>query len=746
MGGRDADAADAGDNLREALTALRDGGVFVDEMHNAGFLRVGPTTFHPAAAALARAAEAAKARRGLAKVKPEDDNASRHAQNAGFGFWLCFGIDLNLREACNDARDPAPTLARLCELALIEPVDMLPGDAKIVVVGSASITTTGAAAPGTSDIVGEALTRAEALERDDLKLGREVLARQKVVTRNARPVGDLNEARKLVALLADLVAGLDEPVVVVADQGALVGAWTDRCGDEDACTLISSELPPSLRADGQLTTQTLSSTFSDDGKDVARMEASATYELLGNAADATGCVALLARWTGSRTSPCRLLGPPALIPDQALLMVRGTPLDAERLPEARSSSIFLPDPDLIVLNRLQTCDPDDAINLGAYQPEASWARRVQAFFRSAVSGTLFSRARGTRASGESHTREGVSSPEQGGQDAGLFDDHDDLDLDTSDLMGTLEPGHRVLRARTNLDFTEHLWRSIIVRAEKLEDILYALREMVGLLEGGKLLPYIHKSNKSMLGVICRLVVQRQAEAKEGDSATQDVASSESAAQTLATFTKMFAQSQMPVSVQAVVMKHLVRLGTFKLKRDFEGWFSEIGMVMPSDSSDALADLVRLRNALQTVATALAVQCPLAEAKQVAQVCLAHPDARTLLVPLRSQLPWVKGGDAGLPTARSWQLEQQDKRGDLIQTTRLTPLAPTDLPRSDLSLSREAVSKAVAMLDAEPDGIIRSMISYPADATSSSSSSSSSSSASQVRDKCMCIQTRRLCLV
>jgi len=754
--GRDVDARAEG--LSSELLALGDGCVHVDDDRGVGFLRVGPATFHPAASAL----RAAVTLRQSKSKKPQDneglqsattqsenvDNGNKISSQNPFskdnestregGFWLCFGLDPGLTQACEDAGNPF-VLAQLCAIGLVEPTDLLPEDAQIVVVGSAHDH--------------QAISRAEALRREDLGILREVLASHRVILRNARPVGNEATARELVARLAELAPDLEDPIVVVADRGALLGAWSDDCADEDACTLISSDLPTSMRADGQLTTQLLASTFQDDGKDVFKMEATATYELLGNVADTSGCVTLLAKWAGSRASPCRLLSPPALIPSQAFLLVRGTNLDGENVPSDRASASFLPDSSLIVLNQLHHFTPETAINLDVYEPDATWARRVQEFFRSAVSGTLFSRVRSVR---------NANSKAANGDDDGdmdIFQDQDEIDLNDSDLGGVFDADHRMLKPRTNLDFTEHLWTMIIARANKLEDIMYALRELVTLLDQGRLLPYIHKSNMSMLGVICRHVVQRQA-----NTGANSVDSVSNGAQTFASFSNIFAQHQIQPTMQAVVVKHLIRLGTFKLKRDFEGWFSEIGMEMPSlstdatqEGADAIPDLVRLRNALQTVATALAVQCPLIEAKQLAQACLCHENAKTFLVPLRSQLPWVKG-DASLPTARSWQLEQHDKQGEMVQTSRLTPLVQFDLPSLENVVPVDAARKAVSMLDSEPDGILRSMISYPASIGSSMSSSSASQMSggnSSVNDdddfttlasrKCMCIQTRRLCL-
>mmetsp|Transcript_4050 Transcript_4050/g.7772 ORF Transcript_4050/g.7772 Transcript_4050/m.7772 type:complete len:736 (-) Transcript_4050:102-2309(-) len=654
-----------------------------------GVTRIGPSTLHPLKDAV------------LGTVFGQQKQQQQQCdEGADTSFLLVFRVDPALREA---AQGDSELMKSLVETAIIEPLGKAIDLEEVIIVPSAS-----------KSFPLSSLIENPMLEGSfNLSLLEELTCRQQVVHSNVLGVGSEGDAKRILAtLFAPTAGGINattQPVLVAAEGNIFVGQRVQDDSFQVFTTLDTEDL-------SNINATSLASQFASYGSIAVHGTAKATYELLGNWSDGNkgGCVTLTAQWKVQRSAGTRLLGPPALTPEDAIFLVQGsTGGGLQRTDSESGGQVPTPDRGLKVMKTLASYQPGKDSFLSANGYDAAWEAHVNAFVQSARSGSLFS-------------LHGMS----GQHSKNAMEDEND---------GEFQSRRTTLEGRSNFDFTELFWEQVVIKAKSYEQILFALRLVMTSLQNGVLLPYIHKSNNTLLGNVCRQAIKFHVAKSQTGGGTDPSQGSEaqqgpnSLPANFAAFQELAAKGEATPDSQKNIAASLMELGAWKLTRDFDAWFHEVGVkadlleellpVAPLNDTLALsARFSSLREALQVASTALTFRCPRQQVRALAVASLRHcterqtklgqrdrgkiskPVMPTFVLPIRSQLPWVRDDAAGLsslPAPRFWQLVQSDKFGRVTQTTRLAPYgAGLELAESPLE---SCAAQDAARLIGEPGG-------------------------------------------
>jgi hypothetical protein len=689
------------------------------------------------------------ARVGGATLHPLRDavRACAGADAGGGGFLLVFRVDPALAAAATgaDGEVDLDALQRLCDAAVMEPANAALRRESVLLVLSA----------GESRSLDEALAAGSGCEDASgalaLPLIDELTARRRARACAMLPVGPVAAARDVLEALL-FAPALDQlprptPVLVAAEGGQYVGLCLDggsRAEEHDSYVVLSSLPAADVRA--LRSVDALAGRFLELGAGMpSSCHVKAVYELLGSPGEPrAACVALAAEWSVGHAGACaasasRLLAPPALMSERAALVVRGANVVAGlsglapgTAPDDSSSVAQT----LKVLGSLAASVPTEPVRLDA-GGDAAWDALVREVLQSAGDGSLF-------ASSSSSSAAAAAAAAAGD------DDEDDNEDDGAGDEGVPCAGGKraraVRRGRSDLDFTELFWQRVALRARSWKQLLQATRLLLDALDSGSLLPYVHKSNHTVLGAACRAAIDKQL-GKGAQSAAPE-------ARAAGQLREALSRGELSAPAQRVLADGLWQLGAWKLSRDFEAWFLEVGVqadqlraIFPepadagSSESDkmqqqqqqqqprgagaAIARFTALAKALQVAGTALTFRCPRHLVRALAQAALRHASATvagdagapppTFVVPLSGQpLPWVRddaSGAAPLPSPHSWQLIHRDRQGRCSQTLRLAPLGAA--PQQELAchpLCDDAARRALQMLRAgEPDSSLRALL-------------------------------------
>jgi len=488
----------------------------------------------------------------------------------------------------------------------------------------------------------------EAIERSDLSdCIKNAIAPKKLECGNIPIVGDVKTAENTLARIIAATPSFECPILVTSTSG-LIGQRTSF-PDESLAFEIYDQVD--YAGVHELHRNTLVKQFEQNGLLINSVENFASFDLLGSSADAAESVSLLAAWRSNPSAPNRLLGSPALLSDESVLIVRRNTQE--------TSSSFFADLSLSVLRLLLQFKTRGSLCLDKIEIRNSWRDHVNFFFQLAVSGELYSRNR-------------VGMDETGA---------------VRDENYTCLSQHRF-----NYDFTEHFWENVIIHAESQEEMLYALREMLRLMRSGKLLPFLDKANETLIADLSRFPILMKTGQDFDGSAFERLE-------------QILETPEISESIQAVIVENLVQLGMFKLKRDFASWFTELGedflVLLGEEESLGLKQFQKFRNALKLVATVRGVRCPMQEAKLLLHAATENDNAGTFILFLRGQIPWVKEDANLLPEPVHWQVKQKDKRLRLSQTTWFSNNA---LQMCELSLDKVKARKLL-----EESNLIRGLV-------------------------------------
>lgn len=558
----------------------------------------------------------------------------------------------------------------------------------------------------------------------DLSLIEEILAERRICTANIFPVASLSSAKNILATLSAKEL-FQVPLLVAYEDGLYVGqsfaekeytlytalspcsksssSSSSSCGTTDPV----AEQEPFDSPAGIPTLDWLSRNLLSSGGMVGSTTCRACYDLLGSCTYARGsCVSLIAEWETQRSaSATRMLSPPALFSDKAVLIVRGSresQVDDSAAAEEGNRNVQVirnVNQSIKVLETLSKFAPSAPIKLLSAQAEdeeydATWNAHVEKFLRST----------GTQKSASQPDRRAVVSD-------GVSDDQSSF-------------AQRKFQGRTDLDFTEQFWESILVQAKSFSQVVRALQLLIQALTAGSLLPYIHKSNDTLLGKVCRQAIQVHMAKARG----LGLDSSSTGARALETYTSAFATPELTIKAQRHVADNLLQLGEYALGREFAFRFEELGVdkdVLASFASPGhksqLARFKLLSLTCKLVWTALTFRCPPSQAKALALASLKYattsgagaPCTPTFLLSLNNtQLPWVSDEAAGLsalPVARFWQLFQRDREGRISQLCRVASDG-YHKPHAKASLSSVAARKLLEMCGSdEPEDLINAFV-------------------------------------
>jgi hypothetical protein len=402
----------------------------------------------------------------------------------------------------------------------------------------------------------------------------------------------------------------------------------------------------------------------------------------------------------------RILSPPALFSDKAVLIVRGSRQGAENGSAEEGNrnvqAIQKINQSIRVIKTLSEFAPPGALNLSEANAQLApaWEAHIQDFFSSTGNNNI---------ANVQNSKPSEQEPEED-QDSAF--------------------ARRKFQGRTDLDFTERFWESVLVQAKSFSQVVRALQKLVQALSDGHLLPYIHKSNDTLLGKMCRQAIQRHVAKARGQAQEQD---EDGGAKALETYVAVFSAAELTPKAQRYVVENLLQLGGYALEREFAFRFGELGISkeMLADVSppgqNSLERFQTLSRTCKLVWTALTFRCPTNQAKALALASLryaasscsqvdATPSEQvpTFLLSLdNTQLPWVSDEAAGvsaLPVARFWQLLQRERAGQVSQLCRVSSDG-NQPPRARCSLSPGAARKVLEMCDSEePADLINAFVS------------------------------------
>jgi len=535
-------------------------------------------------------------------------------------------------------------------------------------------------------------------EEDGARLLSQVLGKYKLNTENMLPYGSTRESRALLAEVMNHVSceNANFPLLVASSGGAYVGLAFEST--HSYSTIIGETIESGF---DNARMNDLAANFFEYGTVSSQHSTMACYDLLGSLGDPSNFICLLATWDSSRNAHARLLAPPALVPRSSVLALRGSPIAVPTGAFRQNvSSSFAPDKTLEVLCSLSEYAPSNTFS-PTENIRQGWRNRILDLSESV----------------SQNQKQGITDSSPGSHDSS----HDSFNL--SGFGDELKVGQDFLKSRTDLDFSENFWDTVVLGASNVSELFYAIGILAQLLKGGDLLPFIHKSNNTLVGKLCReaihIHVQKERNELEGSNTKW-----------FDNYINAFTTNQYPTRTQELVTQHLARLGKWKLQRDFKAWFREIGISQSIDmewwldlgnvdgavDKGVIAKFTHVRNMFQLIWTAGTLRTPIQEIKSLAVSYLAYYKEQTadqnpiFVLPITSQLPWVRDDAAGiepLPTPRLWQLTQTDDEGKVTQTTRVMPHKPLALAKTPIS--KVAANKAVEKLTKEATNVIRSLL-------------------------------------